>query len=119
MQDDPHIPVQLRQALKDRLAAPVAVPSGFDAPLLILARAHLRRRRWPGRAVAVASGVAAAVLIYAGIIGFAKSPDTRLAMDINHDRQINILDALASARRGDAPHAAIIASQVVRLEVSQ
>jgi hypothetical protein len=101
MRDDENIPDDLARQLRARFSRRIDVPGAIDDAILRGARSHLNRpRRWRRVAsFAAAAGVLIGVSLY-----LVRSPETHptLAMDINHDQQINILDALTLARRADA-----------------
>ncbi len=99
--DDENIPDDLARQLRAHISRRIDVPEALDDAILRGARSHLQRRR-PWRRFA--SFAAAASLLIGASLYLIRQPEPHhaLAMDINHDQQINILDALTLARRADA-----------------
>jgi hypothetical protein len=117
---------RLGQALKARVPA-TSVPAAVDRQILAGARVHLARRswrRWIAAAATIVVGGSVALVMLPGRTTPQQAQNTASlstrtsADDINADGRTDILDALALARRGDAPAARIdaIAVAAVRLE---
>ncbi len=122
MQDDPNIPEVFARDLKSRFAAP-HVPTAVDEAILNAARMHLGRNRkrlftWTS-AAAAGVAIATTTILYLSNQSHPAASN-QIAMDINHDQQINILDALALARNGaNDRDVQALAMQAVKLEQNQ
>jgi hypothetical protein len=119
MHDDEHIPEDFAKRLRGSVSPRVDVPASVDRAVLTGARVHLARRRtrffaWSAAAAVLVMGVS--VMLYTN----HTPPESFAAADINRDHQIDILDALTLARRGDdANRVEEVAMRAVRIEVGR
>ena len=101
--EDLQLPAKLAEALRDLQKERVFVPQEVDAKILADAREHLKDKR--GRIVSLPKwmALAAAFILLCGVAFVLlqqRSPVPQFAAeDINHDGEVNILDALALARK--------------------
>jgi Dockerin type I domain len=138
--EEPQVPPRLIAALKEPSARRVFVPPAIDQAVLRAAHRQLEKtpapRRSLFRAWFVWPAMAAACLVLIGLIHFITRPNSRTTgfarEDINHDGQVDILDAFQLARElqsgakstadlngdgvVDQRDADLIAARAVRLE---
>lgn len=101
MHQDEHIPDDLARQLRADISHRIEVPRTLDEAILSQAQSHLSRHRPWRRLVSFAA--AAGLLLATSIYLTRQTPQPNaLAMDINHDQQINILDALTLAKMPDS-----------------
>ena len=102
--EEPQVPARLVTALKELPARRVFVPPTLDEGVLRAAREHLVTpprpgwgglRSWITWLALAASCLAVAMLIYLTV---RKSPAQKASADLNHDGQVDILDAFQLER---------------------
>jgi len=102
--NDPQLPEGLRRALVGLHSPASKVPAHIDHAILGRARTGYRGRRrmwvgtrWAAIALAAAAMVVIAIRLLGPVVEGNKSQLAKLG-DVNHDNQVNILDAFIVAR---------------------
>ena len=97
------VPAKFADALRDLQKERVFVPQQVDARILAEARAHLRQNKSKivllPRLIAVAAAFILLCAIAYVFLPHGTATKTFAAEDINHDGEVNILDAYALARK--------------------
>ena len=101
--DDLQAPAKLAEALRGLQKERVLVPPQIDQEILSQAREQLRGSKRPFISLPRWVALAASVVLVCGLIYFWQTrPQAFAAEDINRDGVVDILDALALARKIEA-----------------
>jgi hypothetical protein len=99
--DDLELPPALRTAIRERMPTAPRVPAAVDRAVLLAARVRLARRHWWQFIGAAAAVVAVGVTVAILHVPAQLPPVATIAGDVNGDAAVDVLDALALARRPD------------------
>ncbi len=96
------LPAELRRAIADLDATPVAVPAHLDRMILSAARVRLARRKRAGHVLrwGFAAAAAMALVVVGRFVLMEKAGTAQVAVlgDANADGRVDILDAFVVAR---------------------
>lgn len=94
-----NLPPKLKADLSRAVDRPVEIPAALDASILLAGRRHAGRRRWFRRGFEAAA-VAAVLVITVWGGNLLMTPSSKpVAMDVDHNGRVDILDAYAMARK--------------------
>jgi hypothetical protein len=99
--NDLELPPALRSAIRERMPTAPRVPAAVDRVVLSAARVRLARRHWRQFVGAAAAVVVIGVTVATLRVPAQLPPVAAVAGDVNRDAAVDVLDALALARRPD------------------